>query len=169
MTTNTLNLADSETALPRDLRLRFGERGLLELALEAVLNVALQGATFHAERSSELSPRMMLTLLTYCYAAGIYGSEDIEWAVGSDATVRYICAHAEPGWPAIRMFRRSNRQWLEQCLVHLLGQAAARWRAGADGQDASAAALPMESYADALAWARRKLELAIMIDTAASD
>ena len=35
---------------------------------------------------------MMLTLLTYCYATGVYGSTDIELNMQHDRMIRYLCA-----------------------------------------------------------------------------
>jgi hypothetical protein len=66
---------------------------------------------------------MMLTLLSYCYAVGIYGSEDIAWAARYESTVRYICAHKRPDWRMIRWFRRQYRQPLKECLGYLIKQA----------------------------------------------
>jgi transposase len=62
-------------------------------------------------------PQMLLTLLTYCYAARIYGSRDIEWATRYDKAVRYICARAFPDWNTLRHFRRRNRALVEQALA----------------------------------------------------
>ena len=64
----------------------------------------------------------MLTLLTYCYSASLYGSRDIETAIESDRTVRYICARAHPDWQRLRRFRRQHRELLHQCLVYVLKQ-----------------------------------------------
>jgi hypothetical protein len=96
---------------------------------------------------------MLLTLLTYCYAAGIYGSEDIEWACEHDVTVRYICANTLPTQDNIRRFRRANRPWVEACLVWVYGKACA-----------AEATSP-----DLAPFIRQKLELAIMVDTATAD
>ena len=75
------------------------------------------------EDSQEIRPQMMLTLLSYCYAAGMCGSQDIEWAAQSDKTVRYICAGKEPDWLTIRRFRRRNVELLRPCLAYILKQA----------------------------------------------
>ena len=63
---------------------------------------------------------VLRTILTYCYAAGIWSSEDIQAACLHDPTVRYICANDFPSWPVIREFRRRNLPWLSLALQHLL-------------------------------------------------
>ena len=94
---------------PPDLREDLGSVILLKLALDAVQ--ALDSAKVNAagQGMQNLRPQMILTLLSFCYAARIYASRDIEWAIRRDQTVRYICARTFPGWQAIRRFRRSNR------------------------------------------------------------
>jgi transposase len=68
-------------------------------------------------------PQMLLTLLTYCYAARIYGSRDVEWATRYDKTVRYICARTFPDWNTLRRFRRRNRAILQETLTNVFKQA----------------------------------------------
>jgi hypothetical protein len=65
---------------------------------------------------------MLLTLLTYCYSARIYGSRDIEWAMQNNRTVRYICARNYPDWQTLRRFRRHHRALLHACLVYVAKQ-----------------------------------------------
>jgi transposase len=123
MMTNTKSQAEIRFhALSSDLSRCVGERGLLKLALDAVLTLDPGRLQEARKRSPEFSPQMMLTLLTYCYSASLYGSRDIEWAVGRDATVRYICARAYPDWQRLRRFRRRHRDLLHQSLVYVLKQ-----------------------------------------------
>src|SRR5207253_2479368 len=102
-----------------------GDRGLLHLVLEAVQAADWSLAQPSAEQDGRFRPQMMLTLLAFCYASGLYGSRDIEWATRIDRTIRYICAHQFPDWLAIRRFRRQNRQLLKQCLMLVLERARA--------------------------------------------
>src|SRR5438552_19687 len=105
---------------PPDLREDLGNVILLKLALDAVQ--ALDPAKVNAagQGMQNLRPQMILTLLSFCYAARIYASRDIEWAIRHDPTVRYICARTFPAWQAIRRFRRSNRELVEQALAYVL-------------------------------------------------
>jgi predicted metal-dependent hydrolase len=99
----------------------------------------------------------------------MYDSENIEWAEENDATVRYICARTCPEWQTLRRFRKANRQWIEQCLAHLLNQSRARRFAGNGDRPTGHIPILSKNYLAALGCARRRVELAIMMDTAASD
>ena len=120
----TERLLRTSDKLPADLRRWLGRRGLVGLALEAVQTVDWRVYPV-TDDSQEFRPQMMLTLLSYCYAAGICGSQDIEWAAQSDKTVRYICGAKEPDWLTIRRFRRRNAELLRQCLAYILKHACA--------------------------------------------
>src|SRR5438093_7754213 len=96
MTKTGYRETQKKCVLCADLRLTLGERGLLRLALEAIQAVDLQPVVLEERMPMDLRPQMMLTLLTYCYSAKIYGSRDVELAIGQDSTVRYICARAHP-------------------------------------------------------------------------
>jgi hypothetical protein len=90
--------------------------------------------------------RTLLSLLTYCYARDIIASEEIEWACKEDAGARYLCAGILFLRENIREFRRANRPWIEESLAEVLMSQAAT------------------ADAEAPAVARRKLELAVMMD-----
>lgn len=138
---------------PEDLRQLVGERRLIELSLEAAQFV---GETLWGPAiimPDEPGPRTLLTLLTYCYGSGICGSEEIERACGDDPSVRYLCSRTFPNQEMIRRFRRANRPWLEACLLNVYANAFSSCEA--------------EPGLDALV--RRKIEAAIMTDTALAD
>jgi hypothetical protein len=140
-------------AYPDDLRSTVGERRLIELALEAVQIVGEELPRPVRALQDQPSPKMLLTLLTYCYASGILGSDDIEWACGDDAAARYICANTLPGQDTIRRFRRANRPWVEACLLWVYGKAC----------------LADETSTELAGFVRQKLELAVLMDTAACE
>lgn len=169
MKTVTLDVSAVVNDWPDDLRCWFDERELVELTLDAVQTVAAQSSFFCQKPFEELSPRMLLTLMTYCYTIGMYDSENIEWAGENDATVRYICARTRPEWQTLRRFRKANRQWIEQCLAYLLNRSTARRFAGKGNDSKGHIPILSRSYLAALGCARRRVELAIMMDTAASD
>jgi hypothetical protein len=109
------------TSLFADLSGWTGERGLVKLTLDAVQSVEAPrraGATAPAHQ-----PRMMVTLLAYCYAKGLYGSRQIEEAIQSDPVIRYLCAREYPDWKDLRRFRREHRDWIGACLSQVLKQA----------------------------------------------
>jgi transposase len=123
MTTNKRPADSRIQSLPSDLSRLLGERGLLNLVLDAVQTVDPASLQTENPPRPAYRPQMLLTLLTYCYAAKIYGSRDIEWATRYDKTVRYICAHIFPDWQTLRRFRRQHRGYLEQTLVYVFKQA----------------------------------------------
>ena len=63
---------------------------------------------------------MMLTLLTYCYATGVYASADIELNMQHDQMIRYLCAKNYLDSPVLREFRRYSRDRIKECLATVL-------------------------------------------------
>jgi hypothetical protein len=154
--------------LPANLRRWLGRRGLVALALEAVQTVDWRVYPV-TDDSQEIRPQMMLTLLSYCYAAGICGSQDIEWAAQSDKTVRYICAGKEPDWLTIRRFRRRNVELLRQCLAYILKHACAL-RAGRGSSSEPIIDCSESNLDHQIACAvRNRIDAAIFLDTVAND
>jgi len=117
------NPSDGRPALSADLSGLLGERGVLQLVLDAVQTLDHQSLEAEAARTPGFRPQMLLTLLAYCYATRRYGSRDIEWAMNHDRTVRYICAHVYPDWTLLRRFRRRNRERLVECLAQVFHKA----------------------------------------------
>jgi hypothetical protein len=164
MTKMLIEVEQRTAGLPTDLRQRVGERVLIELALEAAQTVGERlPRPFGAKE--RCNPQMLLTLLTYCYAAGMYGSGDIEWACSNDTAARYLCANTVPDEETIRNFRRANRPWIEACLTRVY-QSACGASVAVSPEPLSIPGLETRSSAELLNVVRRKLELAIMIDTA---
>lgn len=123
MPTNTENRGMTKFhALSSDLSRSVGQRGLLKLVLDAVLTLDVAHLQDARRKSPDVSPQMLLTLLTYCYSTSIYGSRDIEWAVEHDQMVRYICARDFPEWQSLRRFRRQHRKLVHQCMVYVMKQ-----------------------------------------------
>jgi hypothetical protein len=152
--------------LSADLRLVLGEDCLLRLALEAAQGVAICNREV-AAASGSVSPRMLFTLLCYCYAAGIYASKDVERAMRTDPMVAYICAGADPGWETMCRFRRSHLGALRDALTHLFTEAR---RLGRTGLDAHEQANPAAPFGAAVALeVKRRLEAAMLMDAAESD
>ena len=61
----------------------------------------------HGTGSAQYHPRMMLALLIYCYANGIFSSRRIERATHRDIGVRFV-ADVHPDHDTIATFRRDN-------------------------------------------------------------
>jgi transposase len=96
--------------LPIDLREWIPADDMVHFILEAVEQIELQHFKVNTRGSGsrQYHPRMMLALLTYCYANGIFGSRRIEAATYRDIGVRYLCADTHPDHDTICKFRREN-------------------------------------------------------------
>jgi len=126
--------------LPNDLSLYIGKKTLVKLILDAAPQIRAGAAECEGPAEGAVfQPAMMLTLLTYCYATGVYGSGDIELNIRRDAMTRYLCAKAYPDMDMIRSFRRDNRLKIKQCLAGVLRRV---WELRFCGDDAE----PIEGH-----------------------
>ena len=108
--------------LPDDLSVYIGKKTLVKLALEAIeeLNSRTAGREAVAVENPDFQPALMLTLLTYCYATGVYASTDIELSMQHDQMIRYLCAKNYLNLPVLREFRRYRRDRIRECLATVL-------------------------------------------------
>jgi transposase len=128
---------DRETPmlLPPDLREWVADNELAHLVLEAVALCDLRGARLNVRGSGseQYPPTMMLALLIYAYATGLFSSRRIERASYDSVTVRYLCANHHPDHDTIAKFRRQNEALFRSCFgqVLLLAREAGVLRLGA--------------------------------------
>src|SRR5437660_1813776 len=108
--------------LPPDLREWVAENELAHLVLEAVELCDLSGARLNVRGSGseQYPPTMMLALLIYCYATGLFSSRRIERATFDSVTVRYLCANHHPDHDTIASFRRSNGELFRRSFAQVL-------------------------------------------------
>jgi hypothetical protein len=114
--------------LPDDLRVWLDHQALVDLTVRAVLGLdhpPADSAVPVACTSAVPSTTPML-LLTYCYAAGIYCSEDIEYQLETEPGFRLLCGGEPPDAAALRRFRRTHRPEVEYCLAAVLWSACRR-------------------------------------------
>src|SRR5687767_7622607 len=93
---------------------KFSSHHFLGTVYEAVLEVSEEAMVQSAKS------RMLVTLLTYCYARGIYSASMIESATHQDPVVRYICARYYPSAAEIRDFRRYKKDMVIKVLANAL-------------------------------------------------
>ena len=75
----------------------------------------------HLRAHPNYHPRMMLTVLTYAYASGVFESEEILRRCDAEPIYRGMCMEAAPeSISAIRKFRKDNRALLKWGLVQIL-------------------------------------------------
>ncbi len=113
---------DQPLLLPIDLREWVAGDDLVHFIIEAADRIDI--ATFHVSRTgsgkAQYHPRMMLALLVYCYANGIFSSRRIEQASFRHVSVRYITANTHPDHDTIAKFRRDNAQAFQAAFAQIL-------------------------------------------------
>jgi transposase len=108
--------------LPPDLKDWVPEDDLVHFVVAAVdgLDVSAFRVNHRGTGSPQYPPRMMLALLIYCYANGIFSSRRIERATYHHVAVRYLTADTHPDHDTIATFRRENFDAVAACFVHVL-------------------------------------------------
>lgn len=108
--------------LPPDLRDWVPEDDLVHFVLEAVEQVPLSHFQVNerGSGSKQFPPSMMLGLLIYCYAHGIFSSRKIERASYVNVAVRYLTADTHPDHDTICTFRRRNFAAITEAFVQVL-------------------------------------------------
>jgi transposase len=108
--------------LPPDLREWVADNELAHLVLEAVELCDLRGARVNVRGSGseQYPPGMMLALLIYAYATGVFSSRRIERATYESVAVRYLCANHHPDHDTIAKFRRENEGLFRSCFAEVL-------------------------------------------------
>src|SRR6185437_12346927 len=108
--------------LPPDLKEWLPADDLAHFIVAAVDRVPM--ASFQvAERSGgkpQYHPRLMLALLIYCYANGLFSSRRIERASYRDIGVRFVAANLHPDHDTVAVFRRINKAAFEAAFLQVL-------------------------------------------------
>jgi transposase len=112
--------------LPVDLRDWVARDDLGRLIVDAVEQCDLRRAVTNDRGSGSLQypPGMMVSLLIYAYAQGVFSSRRIEQLTYENLSVRYVCGNTHPDHDTIAKFRRENGALFQDCLrsVILLAQ-----------------------------------------------
>ena len=92
---------DTPMLLPPDLRQWVPDDDMVHFVIEAVnaMKLASLKVNRRGTGSAQYPPKMMLALLIYCYANGIFSSRRIERATWRDLAVRYLTADTHPDHP----------------------------------------------------------------------
>ena len=105
---------------------------LVGLTYEAATSLAgFDQLAAEEEGDAVTRSKMMLVLLTYCYATGIYASREIQEKLQEPGTLNYISANQPLNSDDLRHFRRRWRQVVQACLVILFKAA---WRTHLGGR-----------------------------------
>ena len=108
--------------LPPDLREWLPADDLAHFVVAAVERVPLSEFRVNTRGtgSAQYHPRVMLALLIYSYANGIFSSRRIERATYRDIGVRYVTANTHPDHDTICKFRRENVAAVHESFVQVL-------------------------------------------------
>ena len=108
--------------LPPDLWDWLPADDLGHFVIEAVERVDLGAfkVNHRGTGSAQYHPRMMLALLIYCYANGIFSSRRIERATHRDIGVRFVAANRHPDHDTIARFRRENFAAVSESFLQVL-------------------------------------------------
>jgi transposase len=108
--------------LPPDLKDWVADDDLAHFIVEAAERVDMRA--FHISRTgsgkAQYHPTMMLGLLVYCYASGIFSSRRIEQASYRNVSVRFIAANSHPDHDTIAKFRRDNGAAFQAAFTQIL-------------------------------------------------
>ena len=113
---------DQAFLLPPDLRDWIPEDDLAHFVIEAVERVEMSAfkVNHRGTGSAQYHPRMMLALLIYCYANGIFSSRRIERATHRDIGVRFVAANVHPDHDTIATFRCENFAAVAESFLQVL-------------------------------------------------
>ena len=108
--------------LPPDLKDWLPEDDLAHFIIAAVDRVPLAAFAVNKQAGGkpQYHPRLMLALLIYSYANGIFSSRRIERATHRDIGVRFVAANTHPDHDTIAAFRRVNKTAFEAAFLQVL-------------------------------------------------
>ena len=113
---------DQPMLLAPDLRDWTPQDDLVHFVIQAVegLDLGTFQVNLKGSGSAQYPPHMMLSLLIYCYANGVFSSRRIERATHRDIAVRYLTGDTHPDHDTICTFRREHFDAAVACFVHVL-------------------------------------------------
>src|SRR5271157_1293397 len=118
---------DRETGflLPPSVDEWLPEKHLARFVVEVVegLDLRAMSGGYRGSGSASYHPRMLVGLLVYGYATGVFSSRKLERATYDSVAFRFIAANDHPDHDTIATFRRRFLEEIEKLFVHVLGVA----------------------------------------------
>jgi transposase len=117
---------DTPLLLPPDIRDWVPADHLVHFVMDAVGQLDLQRARVNERGTGDeqYPPGMMLGLLIYSYATGVFSSRQIERSTSENVAVRLLCADTHPDHDTVCAFRRQNGALLAESFAQVLEMAA---------------------------------------------
>ena len=117
---------DTRLLLPPDIREWVPAGHLVHFVMDAVEELDMSEAKVNERGTGDeqYPPGMMLGLLIYCYASGMFSSRVIERMSYENVAVRLLCADTHPDHDTICTFRRRNAELLHRAFAQVLELAA---------------------------------------------
>src|SRR5712672_3583551 len=98
------------------------DKHLARFVVEVVegLDLPAMSGSYRGSGSASYHPRMLLGLLVYGYATGVFSSRKLERATYDSVALRFIAANDHPDHDTIATFRRRFLQEIERLFVQVL-------------------------------------------------
>lgn len=117
---------DTPLLMPPDLRQWVPEGHLVHFIMDAVSELDLSVAKINQRGTGneQYPPGMLLGLLIYSYATGVFSSRQIERMTHDHVPVRLLCADTHPDHDTLCTFRNRNGELLKRSFAQVLEMAA---------------------------------------------
>jgi transposase len=117
---------DTPLLLPPDMRDWVPENHLVHFVMAAVdeLDLSAVPVNVRGTGSEQYPPRMLLGLLIYSYATGVFSSRQIERCTYDSVATRLLCADTHPDHDTLCTFRSASRELLSRTFATVLEMAA---------------------------------------------
>lgn len=108
--------------LPLDMREWVRDDDLANFLLVVIEGMDLSRARVNQRGtgSAQYPPGMMLAVLVYCYATGIFSSRQIERLTHQHVSVRFLAGNEHPDHDTLCTFRRENKALLQAAFAEVL-------------------------------------------------
>ena len=116
---------DMDFLMPPSVDEWLPQRHLARFVVEVIEGLDLRAMTGSYRGSGEASyhPRLLLGLIIYGYAIGVFSSRNLERATYDLVAFRFIAANEHPDHDTIATFRRRFLEQIEALFVQVLGVA----------------------------------------------
>jgi transposase len=117
---------DTPLLLPPDLRDWVAKDHLVHFVIDAMeaVDTGMAVVNERGTGSAQYPPAMLLALLVYSYATGVFSSRQIERSSYENVAVRLLCADTHPDHDTLCAFRRKNAALLARVFAQVLELAA---------------------------------------------